>query len=326
METGGRSHGIVLRFIVQRVLAPVVRLLGLLGFGGLDLEVQLDSEVHPRGTRVSGVVRVYALLKAQRVQRLSVSFCEQSRSSSSVYNDVATIVLGQDLEVHPGRSLRFPFSIQVPDGARITSNLGVISNSPSRIVARVKTARERVVAQTIAPLVVVPHREVNAVFAAMGSLDFEKTEWFAHHVTPIEPQGKSGQCYLPPSNLRDRIDAVSLVLQVSGDQMTGSFIVNWKETGLIERLQALAGRNRRELPFMWQRKGLLAPDGKPNFEAIVPRLKAMLDAALFERDDPSQKLLRPADSPDDASAILVRPAQSAGHESADVLIRPADAP
>jgi sporulation-control protein spo0M len=299
------------------------RFLKKLGLSVVTLQVQLDSDTHRRDSEVTGTVSATVLINDRRLDRLVVTVCEYTEKEDNRLQDVATEVVASAVELRVDQLTQFRFSIRLPETLRLTRRRDSSSDrAGARLAARAITNYDKVEAEALTRLNVVPHREICAVFSAMERLGFTATEWVGRDARVPAAGPMSARCFFAPPNLADRILEISLVLEPTRKHLRGTMIVRWRDRDLSEWMQAMVGQNRTQVPLLWTRSELLLKSTKPNTRFIASQLTKKIDSALTARENSYITLLRAAEAPNDAT--LLRPARSTGSASESMLVRPAE--
>ena len=91
--------------------------------------------------------------------------------------------------------------------------------------------------------------------------------------------------YDPPHSLRDQLNHVTLTLAVEHGEVVGKWVLSHTAHNLKERLSALAGHERQEIPLQIPCRDLRDSEGNPRPYGAVPVLKQILDQALILPDN-----------------------------------------
>lgn len=299
---------------LQRIL---YRILAALGIGGARIFVELQDSVHPRGSEIRGQVIVVGGFVPQHMHGVTLELVEttsQGRGSSS--RSLRRDILAKAMDIRPTERRAFAFRVRLPDGARLTT---WISRSRKAAIAGCLLKAEAHTAWGIDPragatLNVVQHSEITAIQEAFVSLGFREAG-------PSRPALSSQEDamvrkFIPLGDWRTALDAATLQTRINGGSVEGRLFLNLREINLAERLQAMLGGNRLECDFTIPRAGL-------NPDTALPYLKEIIDGSLLNPADPRNRLLRPAEAPNQPEKTLLRPATSASQADSRMLLRPA---
>lgn len=307
-------------------MSALEQLLAAVGVGATQLTLALDAGVWPRGARITGSVLLEGGAVDQQIKSLAVRLEEYiSHGKSSEWKRRDEEILACPRDSHPGMRAQIPFSLRVPEDARLSqSHVSHVSQ-----VWRVSVEADILWAvnpRASLPVTVVPHYEVTAVQRALEKRGFEKTGVYLDFAMRESPDTVVAY-YRAPAALREQIDGASLHLRVHGAHVFGRLILNLHQHSVGEHLLALVGGDREEHGFELLRSELLNQKGGPRSEGAGAMLDDMLAQALIVPGNENAKtLLRPASGPPADSRSLLRPAESHGDASPDELLRPSDGP
>ncbi len=300
------------------------RLLAACGIGGARVVVVLEEQDHPRGANIHGTLILVGGAVSQRVERLVVSLVE--RAHLGKWNNLAVKRLRPAATVEPGAVEEHPFSLEVPDEARL-SVVGRSVSSATAIVA-VADIRRAVKPRAAVAVHIVPHREIVAIRRAMAALGF--LERAAGGLKALPDSFAEGYYdsvvvrYDPPDSLKQQIQDVSLHLTVDRGVALCKMFVRRRMRSLKETLMDLTLGEIDPTTLRIPCRELRDLQGKPRPDGATDRLAEHLNRALASPDAVEFSLLRASTAPATATDELVRPAMPGQGTSHDDLLRPSD--
>lgn len=285
-----------------------------LGVGGAKLTVQVEGSLHPRGAMVKGAVGLEGGRVEQRIRFIRLTIKEfWVTGSRRVSRERGVIHAASDVTIQPNQRLSFPFSFRMPDDMRLSSETAF-----GRPVAGCRIDAEAGVTFfypcATAVLHVETHREVAAVLGAMRRIGFEES-WAPHLFVPSAEITRID--YSVRGNLGRHLDGATIELKADASEVSGRLILNLREHSVAERIHALAGRDKVEIPIRIPSAQLLTPKGITKPEAAAAWLKQVLKDSMLLPDDTGSVLLRPAECPE--HDILLRPAGAGGCDECNLL-------
>ena len=267
-----------------------------------------------------GMLELYGGIVPQRIQAISISLVEhwsENKKWRSRNHGASTLV--KDVPVQPDTRAAYPFEFQIPDNARLTHGtdgwrLAAIGN-----ISRALDPRASIELQ------VGIHAEIRAVQAAMAELGFNRTGFHRPYLT-APPAHEARSHYRAGPLLESYLDGATLRLWVEDQNVVGTAVIHFHDSGIAERVKGLVGGSKVEVPLEMPREALLTTDGQPEVEGAKLWLANMLDDMIVLPGDVKKRLLRPAERPANEDERLLRPANnSPSIDCGKELLRPAPA-
>ena len=285
------------------------------GIGSAYLTLHRDQKVCHRGETVTGVLKLEGGAVVQHIETLAVKLQESwpngNRSSDTRILD--RILLASAIQVLPGEHRSFPFTLDIPDDARILTESGWTKLYAEADIRLAVNPRAELT------LTIRPQPEVETVQKAMEMLGFRFQATRSEVLPPDHDLFITD--YRAPEALMEQLDGCSLHLRGEEHFLTGWLLLQQHKHHLEDHVRALTGGDKARYRLYIPRADLWKQE-QSHPEGALPYLQAILEKALVLPNHPDRWLLRASSGPQPASHTLLRPASGNNVSESFHLLRP----